>query len=61
MLTIEERANKEIQKAKRALHKAIEILTQTTAYNSKSDIFHACTYSDVNKLITASESEPHNS
>lgn len=55
MLTIEESANKEIQKAKRALNKAIEILTETIAYNNKNDIFHACTVSDVNKLITACE------
>lgn len=55
MTTINDNANKEIQKAKRALNKAIETLIQTPAYNNKSDIFHACTVSDVNKLIMASE------
>ena len=54
MLTISETANKEIIKAKRAINRAIEALTQTQAYNNSSDIFHACTVNEVNRLITAS-------
>lgn len=54
MLTISETANKEIEKAQRAIHKAIEALTQSKAYNNSSDIFHNCTVADVNRLITAS-------
>lgn len=53
MLTINDKANKEIIKAKRALNRAIELLTQETAYNNSNDIFHASTVHDVNKIITA--------
>ena len=55
MLTINERANKEIIKAKKAINQAIELLTRETAYNSNNDIFHASTVHDVNRLITASQ------
>lgn len=54
MTTLSETANKEITKAKRAINRAIEALTQTQAYNNSSDIFHNCTVADVNRLITAS-------
>ena len=54
-MTINETANKEIVKAKRAILKAIEALTEEQAYNNKADIFHACTVYAVNKLITASQ------
>lgn len=53
MYTISDNANKEIQKAKKALDKAIQTLTETTAYNNTNDIFHASTVYDVNRLITA--------
>ena len=55
MLTINEQANKEIIKAKKAIDKAIELLTQEPAYNYNKDIFHASTVHDVNRLITASQ------
>lgn len=53
MLTISESANKDIEKAKRILNKALETLTETIAYNSSGDIFHASTVHDVNRIITA--------
>ena len=55
MYTIKDNANKEIEKAKRALNKAIEILAATPEYNSAGLIFHNATVQDVNRLITAAQ------
>lgn len=55
MYTISNDANREIMKAKKALHKAIELLSQTPEYNDKTAIFHNSTVYDVNRLITASQ------
>jgi hypothetical protein len=54
-MTINEQANKEILKAKKAIAKAIDLLSEEKAYNNKSDIFHNCTVFAVNHLITASK------
>lgn len=56
MLTISDRANKELNKARKALRNALDILTEEQAYNNPRDIFHATTVSDVNGIITAIES-----
>jgi hypothetical protein len=53
MLTINESANKDIEKAKRMLNRAVETLIKTIAYNNRGDIFHASTVHDVNRIITA--------
>lgn len=55
MLTINDQANKEIIKAKRAISKAIDILVSTPEYNNGQSIFHNTTVYDVNRLITASK------
>ena len=55
MLTINDTANREILKAKKALAKAIDILTEERAYQERADIFHNTTVHDVNRLITAIE------
>lgn len=55
-MTINEQANKEILKAKKALVKAIDLLTEEGgAYWKSSDIFHNTTVNAVNRLITASQ------
>jgi hypothetical protein len=55
-MTINEQANKEILKAKKALVKAIDLLMEEGgAYWNKKDIFHNCTVFAVNHLITASK------
>ena len=53
MFTISEKANKEIDKAQKALRNALDALTLSDAYNLPSDIFHAATVEDVNHIITA--------
>lgn len=54
-MTINEQANKEILKAKKALVKAIDLLMEEGgAYWKESDIFHNTTVNAVNRLITAS-------
>lgn len=53
MLTINEQANKEIEKAIKSLNKALELLEDEQAYNNKCDIFHNSTVYSVNKIITA--------
>lgn len=52
MYTINDTANKEINKAKKAIHKAIDVLSDTPEYNDKKSIFHASTVKQVNTLIT---------
>lgn len=54
-MTINEQANKEILKAKKALAKAIDLLMDCGAYWNEKDIFHNCTVYAVNHLITASK------
>lgn len=53
MLTINETANREILKAKRALAKAIDILVNTPEYESNYSIFHACTVNEVKRMVDA--------
>jgi uncharacterized protein (UPF0332 family) len=53
MFTISEKANKELDKAQKALRNALDALTLSTAYNMPSDIFHEATEKDVNAIITA--------
>lgn len=55
MYTISNSVNKDIQQAKRALNRALEALTATIAYNNNNDLYHACTVSEVNRIITAIE------
>lgn len=55
MMTVNEKANKELDKARKALRNALDILSAEQAYNSKQDIFHNCTVKDVNSIITAIE------
>ena len=55
MMTISEKANKELDKARKALLNALDALTLSDAYNLPSDIFHASTVKDVNRIITAIE------
>ena len=55
MLTINEKANKEILKAKKAIANAIDLLTEEPAYNNRADIFHNTTVNEVNRLITSIE------
>ena len=55
MTTINEQANKEIIKAKKAISKALDLLGDEPAYYNNKDIFHNCTVYDFNRLITASE------
>ena len=52
-MTISDKANKELYKAKKALHNALEELTNTIAYNNKNDIFHSATTNEVNHIINA--------
>lgn len=55
-MTINEQANKEILKAKKALSKAIDLLMEEGgAYWNEKDIFHNCTVFAANHLITASK------
>ena len=55
-MTINEQANKEILKAKKALVKAIDLLMEDGgAYWNNRDIFHNTTVNAVNRLITASQ------
>ena len=55
-MTINEQANREILKAKKALVKAIDLLMENGgAYWNEKDIFHNTTTHAVNRLITASE------
>lgn len=51
MTTINDTANKEIMKAKRALHKAIECLKEEPSYENERDIFHKTTKKDTERLI----------
>lgn len=53
IMTINDKANREIDKAIHNLHKALEELENTIAYQSKSDISHNATVSAVNGIITA--------
>jgi hypothetical protein len=54
-MTINEQANREIYKAKKALVKAIGLLMEEGAYCNEKDIFHNCTVYAVNHLISASK------
>ena len=56
MMTISEKANKELDKARKALRNALDILSAEQAYNDKSEIFHSATVHDVNRIITAIQS-----
>lgn len=51
MTTINDTANKEIMKAKRALHKAIDALMEERAYWNENDIFHKTTKKDTDRLL----------
>lgn len=53
MYTISEKANKEIDKAQKALRNALDALTYSDAYNLPSDIFHGATVADVERITTA--------
>lgn len=55
MMTINEQANREIVKAKKALDKAISLLMDEPGYWNNKDIFHDCTVNECNRLITALE------
>ena len=50
MITINDTANKEIIKAKRALVKALDFLMEEQAYWNERDIFHKSTKKDVDRL-----------
>ena len=52
MLTINEQANKEIEKAIKSLNKALDLLEDEQAYNNNCDIFHNSTVYSVNRIIT---------
>jgi hypothetical protein len=52
-MTINDKANRAIDKAIHELNKALTELENTPAYQNKSDIFHASTVSAVNAIITA--------
>lgn len=54
-MTINDKANKEIEKALKALRKASDALIDTPEYWNKKAIFHDTTVSAVNAIITASE------
>lgn len=53
MMTINERANKEIAKARKALLNAFTILCDENAYSNESDIFHATTRRDADRIKAA--------
>ena len=55
MFTISEKANKEIDKAQKALRNALDALTLSDPYNMPGDVFHAATVNDINRIITAIE------
>lgn len=53
-MTINEQANNEILKAKKAILKAVDLLMKECAYFERADIFHGTTVNAVNRLLTAS-------
>ena len=55
MMTINEQANKEILKAKKAIAKALDLLMDEQAYWNNKDMFHNSTVYQCNRLVTVSE------
>lgn len=55
MYTINDRANKELNKAKKALSAALLILEQMPEYNDRKSIYHNTTVKQVNTIITTLE------
>ena len=52
-MTISEKANRELDKAIRSLHRALEELENTTAYQYEGDIFHKTTKNAVKGIVNA--------